>query len=98
MSITHAEASGPAIDSYVKSRVHHFRRRRQSRKCRPILITALDADAVNAAAGARQHVLGPLDYYALSQDRPEDLKLALAELGADGGRCGNGAVVLNQEE
>ncbi len=56
------------------------------------------ADAVNAAAGARQHVLRPLDYYALSQDRPEDLEFRVAELGAGAGRCANGAVVLNQEE
>jgi len=56
------------------------------------------ADAVNTPARTQPHVLRPLDYYALSQDRPEDLKLGVAQLGASVGRCGNGAVVLNQNE
>ena len=56
------------------------------------------ADAVNAAAGARQHVLCPLDYFVLFQDCPEGLKLHVTEFGAGGGRCANGAVILNQDE
>jgi|GEM_PF-3562250 len=56
------------------------------------------ADAVNAAACAREHVIRPLDDIVLSQDCSEDLKLSVTELGAGGGRCANGAVVLNQEE
>jgi len=56
------------------------------------------ADAVNAAACAREHVLRPLDYIVLSQDCSEDLKLSVTELGAGGGRCANGAVILNQDE
>jgi len=39
------------------------------------------ADAVSAPACAHHHVLRSLDYNALSQDCPEDLKLGVAQLG-----------------
>jgi hypothetical protein len=45
------------------------------------------ADAVSAPACAHHHVLRSLDYNALSQDYPEDLKLGVAQLGTHVG-CG----------
>jgi hypothetical protein len=56
------------------------------------------ADAVNAAAGTRQHVLRSLDHYAFSQDRTENIKLRVAQHGAHFGCGANGAVVLNQKK